>query len=808
VRDLDEKAPGRTDHPLTPAECPTCATITVSTNDCGSSSHCNGEISGQATWHLLQNLLTGTDYITGAAMPAGNPALSAEQARWLIERLLIAGGPPMQTDVPTMPGVSVYDAVMLMDDDDANLANGTPHAAYINAAFAHHEIDESPQVIDSANCTAPSDPVPDITLDRDTTTGLPVVSIDWTPVGGATSFDVYRNTLAGEAFFPIAQDLPGGPILDTGVEIGVTYRYFVAAVETGGCAAISPGGSIVDVAIEPAELAIQSAVATESLVGADGDGLIEPGERVSVQITLEELGGMDDATSVTAALSSTSPFSPAIDPGPVSFGTVPAGGASAGAAPFEIFVGPSESCGGSVHLVLSSSGDQGCWLDGIDVPIDSAGCAATASAFVEVIPGSQQVVSGDGDADGIPDNCETTTVSYMIRNAGSLASGPVTAIATSPDPGVTFVPEEVCTTADLGPGAATACQFTFSLGGAPAEGIPFVLTADSAGNPGPAALAFTLEGEADPHVFGTSGFGFEGSFEGWTAQSFSLSNDPNRVFSGSTSAHAGSTSIANLCAKLTSPAFLLDPAGTPSLSFRLYANIEPITDQWYDRANVHVVDLGTGQHTLVTPTSGFAYNASGNNVSQLCHLNDQAGWGGNLGGFSLVAFDLSAFTGRVVRIEINYNSDEGDDREGIYVDELMITDAAPAAPPADPQGDSCVVPEVSAPGIAPIPLDVESVPVDTLRYTWEDAGPPFQYNLYTGSIGTFYDHGSSPLVCSGLGTGITCDGTSCAYDQTVAGLPGPDLYFLVTATGFGLEGISGFPSAGPERDAGQNTCAP
>ena len=35
-------------------------------------------------------------------------------------------------------GTSVYDAYMVVDDDDGNLANGTPNAAYINQAFEHH----------------------------------------------------------------------------------------------------------------------------------------------------------------------------------------------------------------------------------------------------------------------------------------------------------------------------------------------------------------------------------------------------------------------------------------------------------------------------------------------------------------------------------------------------------------------------------------------------------------------------------------------------------------------------------------------
>ena len=109
----------------------------------------------------------------------------------------------MQVFNPASAGVSVYDAVMLMDDDDANLANGTPHAAYINSAFSHHGLAETPLVADSADCPALSDPIVSAAIDRDPSTGQPQVRIGWTPVGGATNFDVYRNTRAGDAFLPL-----------------------------------------------------------------------------------------------------------------------------------------------------------------------------------------------------------------------------------------------------------------------------------------------------------------------------------------------------------------------------------------------------------------------------------------------------------------------------------------------------------------------------------------------------------------------------------------------------------------------------
>ncbi|HEY3175572.1 MAG TPA: hypothetical protein VGK94_07395 [Candidatus Polarisedimenticolia bacterium] len=807
VRDIDEKAPGRTDHPLTPAVCSTCATLTRTANNCGTSTHCLGEITGQATWHLLQNLLAGADYITGAALPAGNPALPAERARWIFERILIAGGPPMETWDPVAAGVSTYDAMMLIDDDDANLSNGTPHAAYINAAWSHHGIAETPLVIDSGDCAALSDPIVTLSLASDPATGLPAVTIDWTPVGGATSFDVLRNTRAGDAFLPLARNVGAGPILDVGVQAGATYRYLVSAVRRTGCADVSPGSNVVTVTVGLPEVKVGSFTAVEVAGGSDSDGLLEPGERVAVGVRLGETAGSAPATGVTATLTSGSASSPVISGGPLSYGTIPAGGNVAPPADFEIFIGPSEACAGKVHVAVAASGNEGCWLDSFDIVLDgSPSCAVTPTAFVEVVPGSVSVASPGGDADGVADNCEAVTVNYLIRNSGSLASGPAGGDVTTSHPRVTFAPDPpTCSVASLAGGASAPCQFRFSLGGATASGVPFTLTTDSAGNPAPSSLDVTLGAETNPPVFGTMGYGFEGSLQGWTGVNFGLSSA--HASSGIQSAHAGSTMTSNICAKLISPALLLDPAGASTMSFNLFAMIEPLSDAWYDRANVHIIDLDTGQHTLVSPSSGVAYNASGNPAVEICHVLDQAGWGGLLGGFTLETFDLSAFNGRRIQVEINYDTDEGDDREGIYVDEVTITNAAAAALPADLQSDLCVVPEVSS-DLASVPLDVLDLGGGSLRFAWGDLGAGYQYNLYAGSLGSYYSHGAGALSCGEVGNGVACDGTSCALDLSGGALPAASSYFLATATAFGLEGTSGFTSAGLERPPAQSTCAP
>ncbi len=806
VRDINERAPGRLDHPATPAVCPTCATITRAENDCAGEPHCVGEIPGQATWHLYQNLLTGADFISGAPLPAGNPGRSAEQARWILERLLIAGGPAMRTWDPSAAGTSIYDAMLLTDDDDGNLANGTPHAAYINAAFEHHGIAESPPITDAPECSALPDPEVTASIVRDPSTGLPAVRLDWIPIGGATTFDVLRNGRPGDAFLPLARSVAAGPLLDSGVQIGQSYRYWVAAVRMSGCATVSPGGNIETAQVNPAELRIAVRTIAEAPTGSDGDGRIEPGERARIAVTLREMGGAEGATNVRSTLTSAAPrTAPVVAAGPVSFGTVSPGGTAAGATPFEVLVGPSIPCGGRTHFVLSITADDGCWLDGIDVPVATAadGCAVGGGGFVEVVPGSAAVVSASGDGDGIVDNCETATVAYQIRNSGLSASGPVTSSASTTHGGVTFVPRSGCAVASLDPGQSVACGFTFSVGGATPAGIPFTIAADSAANPAASKLEFVLPAETNPPGFGTVAYDFESGAQGWSLQQFTMSF---RHVSGLRSIHSGSTATPAICGRATSPTLLLHPSTTSMLSMQVYGDIEPLTDRWYDRANVHLVDLDTGVHAVLLPFSGLAYNASGNPDGGLCHVPGQQGWAGPFATWNGVGFDLSPWSGRRVRIEINYDTDDGDDREGLYIDDVAITNAA-VPPPPDAQGDACAVLEPSGAGALP-PLIVEDAGGGRLLWSWQDLGPAFQYSLYAGTLGSFYDHGASPLVCQGVGAGIACDGVRCAFEGPSTSVPEGDLYFLVTATAYGIEGASGFADSGAPRDPLESTCAP
>ena len=80
------------------------------------------------------------------------------------------------------------------------------------------------------------------------------------------------------------------------------------------------------------------------------------------------------------------------------------------------------------------------------------------------------------------------------------------------------------------------------------------------------------------------------------------------------------------------------------------------------------------------------------------------------------------------------------------------------------------------------------------------------YNIYQGTIGSYYSHGSTP------GSGFICDATATDLgtgEMRAAILPSDaGRYYLVTAFGSGVEGVSGYASSGAEIPASQSTCPP
>ncbi len=799
ARDLDETSPGRLDLPLTPLECPSCATLKRSDQSavCGSSTHCAGMIAGQAVWHLKQNLLAGSDFISGAPLPPGNPALSPFQAAWLLEKLLLRAGPPIRTWDPTTSGVSIYDALMVEDDDDLDLGNGTPHAAYINAAFAHHELDETPAITDSPNCAAPADPLLTAVLEPRPGAGGWQVRVDWSG-GGPGPFHVGRRWRAGDTFLPVAGPVTAGPVIDPAVAPGETLEYLVWAENGSSCWMVSPGLAPVTVTIAAPALDVVSVSAVE--VGGDGDGSVEPGETADLTVTLGETGGGAGVTGLQASLISLDRSLGVLDPGPVAYGSLPSGGSGAGAAAFRVALAPDAPCPGPVELRLVASADEGCWPLRGHLDLGVGGCDAPGRPFVRPVAGSLAPVGDTGDGDGIPDNCELTSFSYRLVNAGTAPSGPFTAEVSSLQPQAAVRAGALFRHPGLAPGQEATALFTVDVAGAaPSAPLSFSVLVDSPEG-GRVAQDLTAVAEEDPPTYGAILYDFESGGQGWITSGFTWSTA--RAASGARSFHAGSTSRSWLCSWLRSPRLRVAPGGG-SLDLQAYVDVESLSSAtWWDRANVHVIDLASGAHVPVAPVSGLLYNATGGIVGNICHIAQQGGWAGNLAPFAPASFDLTPWAGREIQIEINYASDGSVNREGIYVDDILL--AGVSLVPGDGQGDGCpLVPEVSPPG-SPVPLAVTPDAGGAL-FTWEDLGPGHAYHLYAGATGSWYSHGATPLTCGSAG--VSCDGSVCSF--TAASLPaGQQAYFVVTASRDGRQGPSGFTSAGLPRSPGQDTCPP
>ena len=225
VRDIDyQKHTPQT--PATPAnfnkvQCPSAACQ----GPCGKECHCESAPSSQAIWDLAaRDLISwGMDQTT---------AWQLVDKLWYLSRSTAGSAFTCNANGEDGCGGSSYFTVFRVADDcDGNLANGTPHASAIYAAFNRHGIGCS-SVVNTDNdcgCAVLAAPVISGTAGNNQTT------INWSVVAGAASYDVYRNETDCGAGFTKVGNSASTTFTDNGVANGVTYYYRVEAKGTGAC---------------------------------------------------------------------------------------------------------------------------------------------------------------------------------------------------------------------------------------------------------------------------------------------------------------------------------------------------------------------------------------------------------------------------------------------------------------------------------------------------------------------------------------------------------------------------------------------
>ena len=269
------------------------------TGPCGGETHCEAYPIGEAMYDLAVRDL-----------PAAG--MDIDSSWQLVERLWYStrqgsSGSIYTCALPDSDSCAVgswYQRLREADDDDADLSNGTPHAAELFAAFDRHNIacglSGDPENQSTSSCPVLDTPALVVT---ETSSGT---ALSWAGVPGASEYLVLRGELGCNR-----QQVPVGPLagtttsyLDTDSDPELQRYYRVQAIGSNpvcrsavsNCEATPPGP----------RLQMNEYRVVEDGIHTNGNGTMDPGETVKLPVTLFN-GGLDDAFGVNGRLRTADP---------------------------------------------------------------------------------------------------------------------------------------------------------------------------------------------------------------------------------------------------------------------------------------------------------------------------------------------------------------------------------------------------------------------------------------------------------------------------------------------------------------------
>jgi trimeric autotransporter adhesin len=344
-------------------------------------------------------------------------------------------------------------------------------------------------------------------------------------------------------------------------------------------------------------------------------------------------------------------------------------------------------------------------------------CLGPMSSCTTVTPSSGANLSLDGasvvvapttgDGDNYIDNCEQVSVTLPVSNIGAASQTNVRVASVEPlsHPGMTIV-STVAPVPSLAACATASTGFVFrAVDMAPDATVRFRVnvTSDELSPATRSQIVQFANTEGDNQFRASQTFDFETGAEGWQTVTGTFNRTsvaPGGAGGAGTFYYQSSAFLDNQCDEIQSPVVSL--TATSTLSLQNFYDIEPFSaGSWYDRANVGRVNLGTGARTVVTPSGGRTYNASG--PGGVCGLDQQPGWAAanaNWGASSWTAAALgsASVVGQPLRLNIKYGTDPGGNALGFRFDQVTLTDFN--AKVADGQTDQC-----SAGNLPPLAVD-------------------------------------------------------------------------------------------------------
>ncbi len=253
---------------------------------CGGGVHCEGAVQGESVWDLVHRDLQDPPY-----------NLDLNTALEISTRLTFLGAGPVGNWFNCVNGSGTGDGCnadggylnfLAADDDNGNLADGTPHMVGLFAAFGRHGIACAAPTPTDSGCGGGPTTAPVVSgsgIDRGAT-------LAWGAVAGASSYKIYRTdgvfgcdmgkTLVGET--------TGTSFIDDGLQNGREYSYTVAAIGPSD-ACIGPASSCTMVTpAAGANLSIDSLSVAVSISTGDGDDFLDNCETASLNFDVVSLG--------------------------------------------------------------------------------------------------------------------------------------------------------------------------------------------------------------------------------------------------------------------------------------------------------------------------------------------------------------------------------------------------------------------------------------------------------------------------------------------------------------------------------------
>jgi fibronectin type 3 domain-containing protein len=209
---------------------------------CGGSQHCEGIIGGETLWDLANRDLPAMGL---------DPASAWQHTDKLwYESREGSGGMAYNCILPDSDGCGTYtwfSKLRVVDDDDGDLSNGTPHAAAIFAAFDRHDIAcgnaSDPSNQNTSTCPVISGTTLSAASDPDS------ITLSWDAVSNADHYNIFKNDIRCDHSYNIVAtvDAPETSYADTGLATDFFHYYRVQAVGSNS-ACDGPVSNCIDLA--------------------------------------------------------------------------------------------------------------------------------------------------------------------------------------------------------------------------------------------------------------------------------------------------------------------------------------------------------------------------------------------------------------------------------------------------------------------------------------------------------------------------------------------------------------------------------